>query len=79
MDNDTNRFGWTDESNGKGVIYYMKDEWNNECPYDFKNIQFARWELSNPIGYRNDYDFDSGNGNWVQESTTFNSSKTGFY
>ena len=27
---------------GKGVIYYMKDEWNNECPYDFKNIQFQR-------------------------------------
>ena len=20
----------------------MKDEWNNECPYDFKNIQFIR-------------------------------------
>jgi hypothetical protein len=27
---------------GKGVIYWMKDEWNNECPYDFKNIQFKR-------------------------------------
>ena len=27
---------------GKGVIYYMKDEYNNECPYDFKNIQFIR-------------------------------------
>jgi hypothetical protein len=25
---------------GKGVIYYMKDEYNNECPYDFKNIMF---------------------------------------
>jgi hypothetical protein len=25
---------------GKGVIYYMKDEFNNECPYDFKNIMF---------------------------------------
>ena len=23
---------------GKGVIYYMKDEWNNEAPYDFKNV-----------------------------------------
>ena len=29
-------------SAGKGVIYYMKDEWNNECHYDFKNIQFQR-------------------------------------
>lgn len=27
---------------GKGVIYYMKDEHGNECPYDFKNIQFKR-------------------------------------
>lgn len=27
---------------GKGVIYYMKDEYNNEAPYDFKNIQFWR-------------------------------------
>lgn len=32
---------------GKGVIYYMKDEWNNECPYDFKNIQFKRYQLKN--------------------------------
>lgn len=25
---------------GTGIIYYMKDEFNNECPYDFKNIMF---------------------------------------
>ena len=42
LDNDTDRFTWADTSNGKGVIYYMKDEWNNECPYDFKNILFVR-------------------------------------
>ena len=29
-------------SSGKGVIYRMIDEWNNDCPYDFKNIQFNR-------------------------------------
>ena len=29
------------DNSGKGVIYYMKDEWNNKCSYDFKNIQFA--------------------------------------
>ena len=33
-------------SRGKGVIYYMKDEWNNECPYDFKNIQFKRYMIT---------------------------------
>jgi hypothetical protein len=42
LDNDTNRFGWADATNGKGVIYYMKDEFENECSYDFKNIQFQR-------------------------------------
>ena len=42
LDNDTDRFAWADTENGKGVIYYMKDEYGNECPYDFKNIQFER-------------------------------------
>ena len=41
LDNDTSRFAWADTSNGKGVIYRMIDEWNNDCPYDFKNIQFS--------------------------------------
>lgn len=35
-----NEYGGGEE--GKGVIYYMKDEYGNECPYDFKNIQFDR-------------------------------------
>lgn len=30
------------EESGKGVIYRMIDEHNNDCPYDFKNIQFQR-------------------------------------
>ena len=42
LDNDKTRFWWADETNGTGVIYYMKDEYDNECPYDFKNIQFDR-------------------------------------
>ena len=42
FENDTDRFHWADDTNGKGVIYYMKDEWGNECPYDFKNIMFTR-------------------------------------
>ena len=40
--NDTNRFFWADTDTGKGVIYYMKDEFGNEAPYDFKNIRFIR-------------------------------------
>ena len=51
LDNDTNRFAWADATetdgkpNGKGVIYRMIDEFNNDVPYDFKNIQFYRkWD-----------------------------------
>lgn len=40
LDNDTDRFAWADSTNGKGVIYRMIDEFNNDVPYDFKNIQF---------------------------------------
>ena len=45
LDNDTERFAWADSTNGKGVVYRMIDEWNNDCPYDFKNIQFKRYIL----------------------------------
>ena len=47
LDNDTNRFSWADSTNGKGVIYRMIDEFNNDCPYDFKNIQFKRYAVTN--------------------------------
>lgn len=40
LDNDTTRFAWADSANGKGVIYRMIDEWNNDVPYDFKNIMY---------------------------------------
>jgi hypothetical protein len=45
LDNDTNRFYWADSA-GKGVIYYMKDEFGNEAPYDFKNILFKRYKVT---------------------------------
>lgn len=64
LDNDTNRFAWADPTNGKGVIYYMKDEWDNECPYDFKNIQYVfiqgftvtlqTWEIRTKVYGRNE-------------------------
>jgi len=40
--NNTAAFAWADTVNGKGVIYFMRDEWGNECHYDFKNILFPR-------------------------------------
>lgn len=42
INNDTVKYAWADASKGKGVIYRMIDEWGNECPYDFKSIQFIR-------------------------------------
>ena len=65
IDNDTTKFAWANTgATGRGVIYYMKDEWNNECPYDFKNIQFARWEQTTPVGYV----FDEDEWDYVQDS-----------
>lgn len=42
LDNDKKMYKWADTENGKGVIYRMIDEFNNECPYDFVNIKFKR-------------------------------------
>ena len=44
LDNDTAQYGWADAENGKGVIYRMIDEFQNDCPYDFKNILFNDYE-----------------------------------
>lgn len=46
LDNDIYRFTWADIQLGTGVIYRMIDEWGNDCPYDFKNIQFKRYVVS---------------------------------
>ena len=50
LDNDTDRFSWADKTNGRGVIYRMIDEFGNDCPYDFKNIQFyRRWDYDKQL------------------------------
>ena len=65
LDNDTTRFAWADETNGKGVIYHMIDEFDNDIPYDFKNIQFKHPNdtTTYPHYY---YTFASGN---VEDNT----------
>ena len=45
IDNDDTRYRWVNSTSGKGVIYWMKDEFDNECPYDFKNITRS-WTVS---------------------------------
>ena len=46
LDNDTSRFAWADTENGKGIVFWLKDEHGNECPYDFKQIQFKRYKIT---------------------------------
>ena len=55
LDNDRLRFNWADTINGKGVIYYLKDENGNETYYDFKNIQFKRY-MAKISGFSGNYD-----------------------
>lgn len=54
VDNDLMRYGWATLglgiSSGRGVIYYMRDEYGNEAPYDFKNIMFKRWKVTSSDG-----------------------------
>lgn len=45
LDNDKELFNWA-ETDGKGVIYYLKDEFGNEAPYDFKNVLFRRKNIT---------------------------------
>ena len=42
--NDSDLFDWA-VSEGKGVVYQLIDEFNNDLPYDFKSIQFRRNEV----------------------------------
>jgi hypothetical protein len=37
---------------GKGTITWMKDEHGNECPYDFKNVQFKRYMTTDSVSGR---------------------------
>ena len=57
LDNDTSRFAWADETNGKGVIYRLIDENGNDIPYDFKNIQMLNANNSEDTTYY--YTFDN--------------------
>lgn len=46
---------------GKGVIYYMKDEFGNECSYDFKSILFERFFIQAPAVTNKYQDWINGN------------------
>lgn len=44
--NDEHRFPWIYGVAAKGVVYWMRDGFGNEAPYDFKNIKFRRWPVA---------------------------------
>lgn len=55
FDNDTSRFAWADPVNGKGVIYLLIDEHDNNVPYDFKSIQFKRHRVTAKTEYQEQF------------------------
>ena len=82
LDNDATRFTWANTTNGKGVIYRMIDEYGNDCPYDFKNIQFKRWAVSSVTKFGVEYDCFLKYSQGVQDiyySNTAESRKIGDY
>ena len=72
LDNDTNKFAWADSTNGKGVIYRMIDEFNNDIPYDFKNIQLRNLISNSDYPYYY-YTFASAN---AKDNTDYSLSAT---
>lgn len=85
IDNDTNRFAWADSTNGKGVIFYMKDEFGNICGYDFKNILMKFYKITAvttiPSSLNNTYSISKviGTNNYtITSGCTVSSSDTEF-
>ena len=60
VENNPLLYAWADTTNGKGVIYYMKDEFGNECHYDFKNIQYLAYAITyTDAQYQDDLCYDA--------------------
>ena len=58
---------------GRGVIYRLIDEWNNDVPYDFKNIQFIRPMTDG------EYDADNGEDTWCYTFSDWESDNSFIY
>ena len=79
LDNDTNRFAWADSTDGKGVIYRMIDEWDNDVPYDFKGILTKAYLGAEEWSSDYQYTFGGSADETVKELSTCFSNKMGFY
>ena len=70
----------TSDAQGKGTITWMKDEFGNECPYDFKNIQFKWTSAITQSGIKANvfyYTFSVATG--TNDATVTDHSLNGFY
>lgn len=70
LDNDASRFLWADDKNGKGVVYRLIDEWNNDVPYDFKGIMVRKGSSMSEVVYT----FGNSNDANIDETVKENSS-----
>lgn len=61
---------------GTGVIYRMIDEFGNDCPYDFKNIQFKHPIDTEDVNYYYTFSFYKNRQQYVDASLLFLDSKT---
>lgn len=59
LDND--KYTWL---GGKGTIYYMKDEFGNKAPYDFKNILINKYTSAGDIYMNSLHVSDTHGTNW---------------
>ena len=59
IENDPTKYMWADATNGKGVIFHMRDEYGNEAGYDFKNLLVLAYALTGRDGYEGDLAYDA--------------------
>ena len=57
INNNTDKYQWADTT-GKGVIYWMEDEFGNEASYDFKNILLNGYYTFGSIDKTLDFSLD---------------------
>lgn len=61
IENDPTKYIWADATNGKGVIFHMRDEYGNEAGYDFKNLLVVAYALTGIDGYNDELVYDATN------------------
>lgn len=61
-----NKYGFYPTTGGSGVVYWMRDKYGNEAPYDFLNIRFKRSDEMVPTFHATSYDSGKIKGNIIR-------------